>query len=244
MRPSRSILSPQELEERRALILALLEEAPYSIGQLSALMRLHRGAVNSCLRTLAREQQVHRGADDRWRLGTREIRHERRSPDGDGQSLASLTGERAAAAAVDIKQPQNADYGTMRPTEQCDQQTAGVQGRGGKPQTVNAGDGCAVQPQQTRRRQQLQIAGSEPADAHLFDEDDASDIDEDIDDVTPALRQPRAATKMTVEAVPSWWTTAPREHFSQRATPEHKRMRTSKEARQVPLQILGERGTL
>jgi hypothetical protein len=71
---TKTILSPQEFEERRALILALLEEAHYTIGNLAALMRLHRGAVAMALKTLAREQQVHRGADDRWRLGAREVK--------------------------------------------------------------------------------------------------------------------------------------------------------------------------
>ena len=198
MRPSRSILSPQELEERRALILALLEEAPYSIGQLSALMRLHRGAVNAALRMLARQQQVHRGADDRWRLGTRETRHESRSPDGDGH-LGRSSGSVGAEQNKSVPRDPRPDA-----------------------------DGWHK-------------AGSEPADAHLFDEDDVSDIDEDIVDDTPALRQPRAATKMTVEAAPSWWTTAPREGFSQLATVEYKRMRGSKEAHQVPLRLLGER---
>jgi hypothetical protein len=169
---TKTILSPQEFEERRALILALLEEAHYTIGNLAALMRLHRGAVAMALKTLAREQQVHRGADDRWRLGAREVK---------------------AAAPVDAARVDD-------------------------------------------------IAAIDPDDLELPDVDaqdalDADDLDDPPVDRRRALRQ-HVPTTMTVDASPSWWCEAPRDGFSRRATIEHRRRRSSKEAHQVPFRIL------
>jgi hypothetical protein len=168
----KTVLSDVEFEERRALILALLEEAPYTIGNLSALMRVHRGAVAMALKTLAREQQVHRGPDDRWRLGARDVK---------------------AAPPVD---------------------TAGVD------------DIAAVDPDDL-----------EPPDVDDQDELDAEDLDEPPVERRRALRQ-STPTRVTVDAGPSWWCEAPRDGFSRRATIEHRRMRGSKEAHQVPFRIL------
>jgi hypothetical protein len=77
-------------------------------------------------------------------------------------------------------------------------------------------------------------------------DDDGDELEaSDRDDVEPApverrraLRQPAAATMMTVDVAPSWWTTASRDGFSRRAGIEHKRMRGSKEAGQVGLRLL------
>jgi hypothetical protein len=50
------------------------------------------------------------------------------------------------------------------------------------------------------------------------------------------LRHPSAPTS---ESVTSWWLTAPREKFTERAAAEHDRMAADPMSRKVPDQIMG-----
>lgn len=90
---------------------------------------------------------------------------ENRSPDGDGQSLEGRRGDCAASAEVEREGTRTPRVGTNRPNEQSDQQPVGVQGHGGKPQTVNAGGRVTEQYEPQLRRPRSQTAGSEPADS-------------------------------------------------------------------------------
>lgn len=238
-------------------VLALLEERPYTSGELAELLELPQAVVHAALCASERVGSIKRtgmsfGQQQRWCLPSFQGTAGRRP-------RVDLVACRAAILASVAKMPKPTQVlvaETGYPVNTVKHLTAQLRDAG-KLKSIGHARGAMwalpdwTPPAPTPSGFATSHESEEPeVEPPAFEDDDPSTVPDDIEDTwAPPLRQPVTPKKAqrqaherppvaTVKTELPWWVTSPRDGFTAAATSQLERMRESKEALKIPLRIL------